>query len=273
MQQTQNSKILVIKCGGSILTNPSELNNMFNDLTELKARGYQIILVHGGGPDINQLCTLLNLKSSFKNGLRVTTAEILNVTQMALLGKTNCGLVHQLNQAEIQALGLSGHDANLLLAHFIDKDSLGYVGEVDQVNHQLLNSLLSLGIMPVIAPLAVDKQGSTLNINADLAAAAVAVAMQAEKLVLLSDIDGYYANYPDKSSLIKQLNCIEVSQLLALPDRVNDGMQPKLNACLSAVSQGVSSAHIVNGVVINSLIQAVENPSQIGTTIVKGVIL
>lgn len=269
MQQTQNTKTIVVKCGGSILGNPSELSNMFGDLTELQNLSYKIILVHGGGPDINQLCTLLNLKSSFKNGLRVTTEEILNVTQMALLGKTNCGLVQQLNQAQIQAIGLSGHDANLLLAKFIDKNNLGYVGEVCQVNHKLINSLLSLGIMPVIAPLAIDSQGNTLNINADSAAAAIAVAMDAEKLVLLSDIDGYYANYPDKSSLIKQLNCVEVSKLLALPDRVSDGMQPKLSACLSAVSQGVNSAHIVNGVVTNSLIQAVENSSQIGTSIVK----
>lgn len=266
MQQIQNT-ILVVKCGGSILTD--KLNDMFDDLKELKDLGYQIILVHGGGPDINQLCVALNVKTNFKNGLRVTTEEILNITQMSLLGKTNCGLVHRLNQVQIQAIGLSGHDSSLLIGHYLDKDNLGYVGEIDQVNHQLLNSLLELDIMPVIAPLAIDKEWNTLNINADLVAAAIAIAMKADQLILLSDIDGYYANYPDKNSLVKQLNSTEVSHLLDGHHSVSDGMQPKLNACLKAVSDKVSSAHIVNGSLANSLIKAVKSPDQIGTSITK----
>lgn len=261
---------LLIKCGGSIINNVDELSKLLQDLIQLKALGYPIILLHGGGPDINQLCAQLNLTSTFSQGLRVTTAEILAVTQMALLGKTNCGLVHKLNQNNILALGVSGHDANLLIADFIDQDKLGYVGEIFAVNTPLLDNLLNLGIIPVIAPLAIDKKGNTLNINADLAAAAVAVAMKAQQLILLSDIDGYYANYPDPTSLVKILNTLEVAQLLADSTTVSDGMRPKLSACLNAVNGGVSLAQIVNGNLAQSLLTAVQNPLQIGTSIIKG---
>lgn len=261
---------LLIKCGGSIINNVDELSKLLKDLSQLKALGYPIILLHGGGPDINQLCAQLNLTSTFSQGLRVTTAEILAVTQMALLGKTNCGLVHKLNQNNMLAVGVSGHDANLLMANFIDQDKLGYVGEIFAVNTPLLDNLLNLGIIPVIAPLAIDKKGNTLNINADLAAGAVAVAMKAQQLILLSDIDGYYANYPDPTSLVKILNTLEVAQLLADSTTVSDGMRPKLSACLNAVNGGVSLAQIVNGNLAQSLLTAVQNPLQIGTSIIKG---
>lgn len=261
---------LLIKCGGSIINNVDELSKLLQDLIQLKALGYPIILLHGGGPDINQLCAQLNLTSTFSQGLRVTTAEVLAVTQMALLGKTNCGLVHKLNQNNILALGVSGHDANLLIADFIDQDKLGYVGEIFAVNTPLLDNLINLGIIPVIAPLAIDKKGNTLNINADLAAAAVAVAMKAQQLILLSDIDGYYANYPDPTSLVKILNTLEVAHLLADSITVSDGMRPKLSACLNAVNGGVSLAQIVNGNLAQSLLTAVQNPLQIGTSIIKG---
>lgn len=274
MQITQapNKKLLLIKCGGSIINNTAELNILLQDISALKVLGYQIILVHGGGPDINQLCDKLGLKSTFNNGLRVTTSEILAVTQMALLGKTNCGLVHKLNQNDILALGLSGHDASLLIARFIDQANLGYVGEIHGVNTELLNSLLALGVTPVIAPLAIDNAGNSLNINADLAAAAVAIAMNAEQLILLSDIDGYYANYPDPTSVVKTLSAAEVTQLLAESANVTDGMRPKLTACLNAVNGGVNSARIVNGNNPQSLINSVQNPNQIGTSIIQGAI-
>lgn len=268
--QAPNEKLLLIKCGGSIINNTAELNILLQDISALKALGYQIILVHGGGPDINQLCDQLDLKSTFSNGLRVTTSEILAVTQMALLGKTNCGLVHKLNQNNILALGLSGHDANLLVAKFIDQANLGYVGEIDCVNTELLNSLLALEITPVIAPLAIDDAGNSLNINADLAAAAVAVAMHATQLILLSDIDGYYANYPDPTSVVKTLSAAEVTQLLAESANVTDGMRPKLTACLNAVNGGVNSAHIVNGNNPQSLINSLQKPNQIGTSVIQG---
>ena len=261
-------KLLVIKCGGSILNNRAELTELINGVSRLIKRGFAVLVVHGGGPDINQLCTALNLESSFVNGLRVTTPAILEATQMTLLGKTNANLVHKFNQHKLPALGLSGHDLNLLTAEFLNQDSLGYVGHITQVNTQFLHELLGMGILPVIAPLAVDNAGNTLNVNADLAAAAVASAMQAEKLILLSDIDGYYAAYPDKNSLVAVLSAVQIQDLLATPEAVNSGMHPKLTACLAAVNNQVTAAHIVNGNTPDILTAVID--SRVGTTVIKG---
>lgn len=269
-EQMSNNKILVIKCGGSIINNVNELNNLIEDIAALKLLNYQIVLVHGGGPDINSLCTALNIKSSFVDGLRVTTEEVLNITQMALLGKTNNNLVYKLNLAKIKAIGLSGHDANLLIAKFTDQAKFGFVGDIIQVHTDLINQLLNLGLMPVIAPLAVDMKGNTLNVNADLAAAGVASALQADKLILLSDIDGFYLNYPDKNSIVRELTSNRIEQLLGTKDAIAGGMLPKLTACLVAVNSSVNSAHIVNGNTHNAILQVINKPNSIGTIVVKG---
>ena len=261
-------KLLVIKCGGSILNNLAELNELISGVSGLIKRGYAILVVHGGGPDINQFCTALHLESSFIKGLRVTTPAILEVTQMALLGKTNANLVHKFNQHQLPALGLSGHDLSLLTAEFMDRNNLGYVGSITRVNTKFLQELLSMGILPVVAPLAVDGEGNTLNVNADLAASAIASAMQAEKLILLSDIDGYYAAYPDKNSLVAVLSSTQVRALLATPGAVDSGMHPKLTACLDAVNNLVTMAHIVNGNTPQILTAVIG--SQVGTTVIKG---
>ena len=260
---------LVIKCGGSILSNHSELTHLMEDLLQLKQQGFtKIILVHGGGPDINSLCAKFKINSTFHQGLRVTSAEVLSITQMTLLGKTNADLVHHLNQFNLPALGLSGHALKLLCAAFIDQAKLGYVGEITQVNTEFLNALFALDIMPVIAPLAVDEKGNTLNINADLAAAAIARAVGAQKLILLSDIDGYYKNYPDPTSLCSELTLGEVQELLNSSGTVTDGMRPKLQACALAVSSGVALAQIINGKSAHSLINAIKRPG-LGTSICK----
>lgn len=261
-------KLLVIKCGGSIVNNQAELTSLIEDIQQLQKSGYSIVVVHGGGPDINQLCQKLNISSEFVDGLRVTSAEILTVTQMALLGKTNSVLAQQFNQAGILALGLSGHDVNLLQGEFIDQNKLGFVGEITQVNHSFLTQLLKMSITPLIAPLAV-KQDITLNINADLAAAAIAASLQAEKLILLSDIDGYYTNYPDPTSLLTQMDSSHATQLLATNGLVNSGMRPKLSACVQAVNGGVNSAHILNGNTPHLLIELLQHKQVVGTTVFK----
>lgn len=263
------NKILVIKCGGSILNNTLELDNLIANMSELKASGYQIILIHGGGPDINNLCSALNIKSQFVDGLRVTTDEVLNVTQMALLGKTNNNLVYKLNLAKIKAIGLSGHDVNLLVADFVNQSSLGFVGNIIEVNVGLITQLLTMDLVPVIAPLAVDTIGNTLNVNADLVASSVAASLHADKLILLSDIDGFYAHFKDKKSLVSSLTDVMVEQLLNTKDAIAGGMIPKLRACVIAIRGGVASAHIVNGNTTDVILQTVQNPESIGTTIVK----
>lgn len=260
--------LLVIKCGGSIVNNQVELNSLIEDIQQLQKSGYKIVVVHGGGPDINQLCQKLNINSQFVDGLRVTSSEILAVTQMALLGKTNALLAQQFNHAEILALGLSGHDVKLLQGEFIDQNKLGFVGEITQVNHEFITQLLALGITPLIAPLAI-KQNITLNINADLAAAAIASSLQAGKLILLSDIDGYYTNYPDPTSLLTEMNSSYAAQLLATEGIVNSGMRPKLSACVQAVEAGVKAAHILNGNTPHLLIELLQHKQIVGTTVSK----
>ena len=258
---------IVIKCGGSILNDFSQLNHLISDIKELKVLGYQIVLVHGGGPDINQLCQKFEVANIFKNGLRVTDEITLSLTQMALLGKTNAGLVHRLNQAEIPALGLSGHDLNLLMGDFINQDKLGYVGVIHQVNRNFLEQLFSLGIIPVIAPLIVDGGENVLNVNADLAASAIAVALGSQQLILLSDVDGYYADYPDKTSLVSKLTLSQVNSLL-MHDQISSGMIPKLKACEQAISASIKVAQIVNGNLPHGLKDAVLKPGSVGTIVV-----
>ncbi len=266
--KSYSTSILVIKCGGSIVNNQLELMSLIEDIQQLQHDGWKIVVVHGGGPDINQLCQNLNISSKFVDGLRVTSAEILAITQMALLGKTNAVLAQQFNQAGILALGLSGHDVKLLQGEFIDQDKLGFVGEITQVNHPFLTQLLKMGITPLIAPLAI-KGNITLNINADLAAAAIAANLQAEKLILLSDIDGYYTNYPDPTSLLAEMDSSYAKQLLATDGLVNSGMRPKLSACVQAVDGGINSAHILNGNTPHLLIELLQHKQIVGTTVFK----
>lgn len=262
------NKILVIKCGGSIVNNQKELQILLDNIAKLKSSGYKIVIVHGGGPDINKLCNDLHVESKFVDGLRVTTEDVLNVTQMALLGKTNNNLVYKLNLSGINAIGLSGHDNNLLIAEFTDKEKFGFVGDVKTVNTKLILDLLNLDLISVIAPLAVDHQGNTLNINADLVAAVVAANLKAEKLILLSDIDGYYSDYKDKTTLVARLSSGEIEKLLYIDKSVAGGMIPKLASCLNAVKGGVDTAHIVNGNIPNIILDVMQK--DVGTQVTKG---
>ena len=261
--------IVIIKCGGSILKHGSELHSLINGINTLKNQGFVIVIVHGGGPDINQLCEALNIKSQFVKGLRITDKDVLNVTQMALLGKTNNNLVHKLNIAKIRSIGLSGHDDNLLKAKFIDQVRLGHVGEIVDVNTKLLFDLLNLGLTPVIAPLGVDDEGNAYNVNGDVVAGAIAAAIACDQLVLLSDVPGFYQDFNDKSSLVAKITSSKITTLLQ-KKQISGGMIPKLAACLDAVNAGVKSAHIVSGKEDNWLNVVTDRQSNIGTTVIKG---
>lgn len=263
-------KIIVIKCGGSILSNQSEFTHIIAGIKSLIEKGYQPVIVHGGGPEISQLANKLGIKSEFKNGLRVTSPEMLEITQIALLGITNPKLVTGLNKQTIKASGLALHTLGALIAETLDIATYGYVGVVTSVNPEPIYQLLANGFIPVIAPLAVDKNWQILNINADIAAAAIAKAVSAEKLILLSDIDGYYSNYPDPNSLVRQLSLAELQHLLTIDNSsINAGMIPKLEACYQAVSSNVNTAHIINGNKAAALAEIALGVAQIGTTIYK----
>lgn len=262
------NKIIVIKCGGSVIDSTHEANMLCTNILALQANGYHVIVVHGGGPEINKLAALYNLESKFVDGMRVTDLAMIKLTQMALIGTNNTNLVQQLNNAGISAIGLSGHDAKLLIAEYLDFAKYGYVGNICQVNQELLSVLLQNNMTPIIAPLAIDNHGQTLNINADMVAAAIAQAVQAEALILLSDIDGYYANYPDKESLVPSLTTTQVTQLLA-HNQVSSGMIPKLQASLLAANNDVAT-YIINGTTKYHLTQLLDGTKVVGTNVIKG---
>jgi acetylglutamate kinase len=260
-------ELLVIKCGGSIINNTNELGILLDNIAILKSHGFDIVIVHGGGPDINQLCTKLDIQSQFVNGNRVTSKEVLEVTQMALLGKVNCALVHKLNIIKVPSIGLSGHDVNLIEATFVNQNELGFVGQVEKINIDFIHKLLGFGITPVIAPIGVDNNGNCYNINADIIAGEIANVLNAYKLILLSDIDGFYRDFKDKNSLVDILTTSEISDMLD-KNMISGGMIPKLKSCVIAVNGGTNSAHIINGNHPHGLISITSNP--IGTTIIKG---
>lgn len=263
------NKTIVIKCGGSVINSITEATMLTKNIQLLQQAGAKVIVVHGGGPEINKLAQLHAVASEFVNGMRVTSAELIDVVHMALIGTNNTKLVQQLNQAGINALGLSGHDVKLLRADYLDFATYGYVGEVNQVNTQLLQLLLANDLLPVIAPLAIDNAGKSLNVNADLVASSIAAALKADALILLSDIDGYYANYPDKTSVVKQLTSSEIFKLFATDGAVASGMLPKLQACNNAVTNGVTHAYVINGTSDYQLVELINNPGSHGTTVVK----
>ncbi|RTL02474.1 MAG: acetylglutamate kinase [Proteobacteria bacterium] len=261
--------IIVIKCGGSVINSISESSALCQNIKALQDGGYKVVLIHGGGPEISKLAQIYQLESQFIDGMRVTNAAMIELTQMALIGTNNTNLVNQLNQFGLSAIGLSGHDNQLLRANYLDFDKLGYVGEISAINHELINLLLTHQLIPVIAPLAIDTAGKTLNVNADMVAGALASKLAAQALILLSDIDGYYANYPDKNSIVPLLTTTAVQQLLD-NKQVTSGMIPKLKSCLLAINHDAQKAYIINGTAKYNLVDLLNEPSAGGTCVIKG---
>ena len=231
------------------------------------------LVVHGGGPQIKTMLTRLGMSSEFKGGLRVTTPEVMDVVRMVLTGQVGRELVGLLNQHGPIAVGLSGEDAGLFGARrrgvTIDgvEHDLGLVGDVVEVNPSAVQDILATGRVPVVSSIApdLDTPSQVLNVNADTAAAALAVALGARKLVVLTDVEGVYAAWPDRASLLSSLDLTAARDLLT---RVDDGMVPKLEACIAAVAQGVPRAHVIDGRQPHSLLLEVFTTEGIGTMIV-----
>ncbi|MGN1401489.1 MAG: acetylglutamate kinase [Bacillus sp. (in: firmicutes)] len=233
-------KTLLIKLGGSIL---HEVNSsFFSSLKELQAAGYKIIIVHGGGPDINHMLDLMEIEVEFHNGLRKTTKDVLSVVEMVLSGKTNRTIVSMLEQNGLSAIGLNGSDSGILTGEYIDKDSLGEVGQVKSVNDLLLRKIISMDVIPVITPLAQSEEGQLLNINADMAAGAVARAMQAECCVFVTDVGGVL----NDGKVVGQLSIEETEDLIG-KQIIHGGMIPKVKTCLDVLHTGIAQVRIVGG--------------------------
>lgn len=260
-------KTVVIKCGGAAMTADENIDSIMQDIALLYFCGVQLVIVHGGGPEISQWCARLQLPVQFIKGQRYTDAATLEIVQMVLLGKVNQTLVTKLNQLGAKAVGISGHDAGFLRTEKTeDEDDLGYVGKITHVDLALVNTLLSSRFITVAAPIGVDADGQAHNINGDTAAAAIASKLTAEKLIILSDVNGLYGDLNDPST---QISCLTVSDAKGMirDDKIVGGMLPKLQACVDAVENGVSAAHIVSGKLVHGLLLEILTDRGVGTMV------
>jgi acetylglutamate kinase len=262
---------IVVKYGGNAMID-DELKVAFaQDMVFLRLAGLRPIVVHGGGPQITAMLTRLGIEGEFRGGLRVTTPETMDVVRMVLTGQVGRELVGLINATGPYAVGISGEDARLFTARrkqgVVDGTpvDLGLVGDVAAVNPAAVADIVRAGRIPVVSTVAPDHDGVIHNINADTAAGALASAMGAEKLVILTDVEGLYANWPDRSSLIERIG---VDQLERMVPNLASGMIPKMEACVSAVRQGVGQAHVIDGRVPHSVLLEVFTSRGIGTMVV-----
>lgn len=265
-------KVVVVKYGGNAMLNENLKKAVMEDIVLLNTIGVHVVLVHGGGPEINAMLEKVGKESKFVNGLRYTDAETMEVVQMVLTGKLNKDIVGILLQKGGKAVGLSGVDSGLLRAKKINKDGadLGFVGDVTEVNPEILTSLLAQGFIPVVSTVALGEQGddSRYNINADTAAAKIAVALKAEKFVQLTNVPGVLRKLDDPSSLIKRIAREAIPSMIAT-GVISSGMIPKIECCLEALKGGVPRTHIIDGRVPHSLLIEMFSDRGIGTMLMN----
>ncbi|HXH51844.1 MAG TPA: acetylglutamate kinase [Sphingomicrobium sp.] len=265
--QRFNGKSVVVKLGGAAIDRALD-RALAQDVLLLRSVGVRCVLVHGGGPQVDQLMRKMGKEPEFKDGLRVTDGETLEIVRMVLVGKINRDLVGLINQETLDepvAVGVSGEDGGLLTAAPVDP-RLGFVGDVAQVRASLLHRLLDDGLTPVVSTIGSDRDGQAYNINADEAARAIAVAMGAEKIVYLTAAPGLLMDVSDETSLVRQITSTELRERIT-DDSVSKGMIPKLKACADAVDGGVGSAHIIDGRVAHALLIEILTDRGIGTMV------
>ena len=271
-------KTIVVKYGGNAMLNDQIKNKVLQDIVFLQCAGMRPVVVHGGGPEITAMLMQAGKKSEFVSGLRVTDAESVGIAEMALVGKINTDLVARLNTLGGRAVGLNGKDANLVQAkkHLADVYEngevnlvdIGFVGNVEHVNTELIEVLLANGFIPVIAPTGVGTNGETYNINADSVAGEIAGALKAEKLLVLTDVRGIYSDYRDESSFISTLT-FEKAQELIIRGKIDGGMIPKVRACITALSGGAKKTHIIDGRAEHTILMEIFSDKCVGTEVVK----
>lgn len=265
--QRFNRKVIVVKYGGSAMIDEELKKNVIEDVTLLKLVGFKPIIVHGGGKEISKWIEKSGKEAKFVNGLRVTDEETMEIAEM-VLGKVNKSLVQKIEQLGVRAIGISGKDGALLKVDkkYSNGEDIGYVGDVKEVNAKILWDLLEKDFLPVIAPIGMDDNYDTYNINADDAACAIAKAMKSEKLAFLTDVEGVMRDPSDKSSLISELTLSEAEGLIK-DGTVGGGMLPKLNNCMDAIREGVSRVHILDGRIPHCLLLEIFTNRGIGTAI------
>ena len=263
--QKFNRKIIVVKYGGSAMSNEELQKNVIQDVTLLKLVGFKPIIVHGGGKAISKWVGKVGKQAEFVNGLRVTDEETMEIAEM-VLGRINKQLVTMVESLGVKAVGISGKDSGLLHVHkkYSDGQDIGYVGEVDKVDPKVLFDLLDNDYLPIVAPIGLDDAFNTYNINADDAACAIAKAVSAEKLAFLTDIEGVYEDIHDPATFISRLTCTKADQLMEAGN-IGGGMLPKLNNCVSAVREGVHRVHILDGRIPHCLLLEIFTNKGVGT--------
>ncbi|MBP3736076.1 MAG: acetylglutamate kinase [Lachnospiraceae bacterium] len=258
-------KIVVVKYGGNAMENDALKQQVMEDIVLLTTIGVKVVLVHGGGPEMNDLMKRLGKQPEFVNGLRVTDQETIDIAEMVLAGKVNKSLVALLTNKGGRAIGFSGADALLIEAKIKD-EKLGYVGEITNVNPKVVLDLLEKGFIPVISTIATDKDGNIYNINGDTAAAAIAGALQSERMILMTDIAGILKDKDDPSTLIPELT-VEEAKKLYDDGTIAGGMIPKVNCCIDAIDKGVKNVVIMDGRVPHSIIMELLTNEGAGTWI------
>ncbi|SJZ84295.1 acetylglutamate kinase [Garciella nitratireducens] len=271
-----SGKTFVIKYGGSIMQNEKAQKTFIQDVALLNFVGIHTVIVHGGGPKISNLLEQLKIQSDFIDGLRVTTQETIDIVEMILSGNINKNLTSQICQYGINAIGISGKDSNLITVEkkYLYKNGqkidIGYVGNIININEAFLEELIQKNLVPIISPIGCDKMGKTYNINADTVAGAVSSALKAEKLILLTDVEGIYKNMNDPSSLLSLITLDEIDQYIE-QKIISGGMIPKIQCCIEAIKHGTRGVHLIDGRREHSLLLEIFTHKGIGTMIKKGV--
>lgn len=266
-----HGKIVVVKYGGNAMTDDTLKAAFAADMAFLRNCGIQPVVVHGGGPQISAMLKRLGIEGDFKGGFRVTTPEVLEVARMVLFGQVGRELVGLINAHGPYAVGITGEDAQLFTAvrRSVTVDGvptdIGLVGDVDHVNTDAVLDLIAAGRIPVVSTIGPDVDGVVHNINADTAAAALAEALGAEKLLMLTDVEGLYTDWPDRNSLVTEIDTAALAQLLP---KLESGMVPKIEACLRAVQNGVPSAHVIDGRVEHCVLVELFTDDGTGTKVV-----
>lgn len=266
--QQYNRKIIVVKYGGSAMSDEELQRNVIKDVTLLKLVGFKPIIVHGGGKEISRWVGKMGKEAEFVNGLRVTDEETMEIAEM-VLSKVNKNLVTMVQELGVKAVGISGKDAGLLKVDkkYSDGLDIGFVGDIKEVDPEVLLNLLEHDFLPIVAPIGLDDDFNTYNINADDAACAIAKAVHAEKLTFLTDIEGVYKDPADKSTFISRLTVDEAEGLIT-DGFVGGGMLPKLNNCTTAVREGVHKVHILDGRIPHCILLEIFTNEGVGTEIV-----
>lgn len=266
--QKYHDKIVVIKYGGNAMENEQLKQNVMEDVVLLSEVGVKLVLVHGGGPDINQTLQMVGKESKFVNGLRYTDKETMDIVQMVLAGKTNKNLVNMISKLHAKAVGISGMDGHIIEAQkMVSENDLGYVGQIVKIHPELIFKLIDDGYIPVVASVGTDCQGNIYNVNADLAASAIAGALNAENMIFVSNVPGVLKNPEDEDSIMSNIHISDVPKLEE-DGIITGGMIPKVECCVDCVRQGVKKTVIIDGRVPHACLIEMLSDEGIGSMIV-----